>query len=196
MKTNKIEEYLASNKKWSEGLQILRDTILATSLTETIKWGTPVYSFQGNNILGIGAFKSYFGIWFFQGALLTDKRKVLVNAQEGKTSALRQMRFTSTEEINPELIKDYIFESIQNHKEGKEIKPTRNKPLVIPKVLKDKFDVDKKTESCFKKLSLTKKREFVDYLNEAKRETTKQNRLSKIIPMIYEGIGLHDKYKK
>jgi uncharacterized protein YdeI (YjbR/CyaY-like superfamily) len=39
--------------------------------------------------VGIGGFKSYFGLWFHQGALLTDKAGVLINAQEGRTKALR-----------------------------------------------------------------------------------------------------------
>jgi uncharacterized protein YdeI (YjbR/CyaY-like superfamily) len=43
-------------------------------------------------VVGIGSFKSYFGLWFHQGALLSDDENVLINAQEGKTKALRQWR--------------------------------------------------------------------------------------------------------
>lgn len=48
----------------------------------------------------------------------------------------------------------------------------------------------------FEKLNRTRKREFAEFISEAKRMQTKQTRLKKIIPMILEGIGLGDKYRK
>jgi len=71
-------------------------------MTETIKWSAPVYTFEGKNLVGLGAFKSYVGLWFFQGSLLNDKKKKLINAQEGKIKALRQWRFNSVKEIEAE----------------------------------------------------------------------------------------------
>ena len=53
------------------------------NLEENVKWGTPVYSLNGKNVVGITAFKSYVGLWFFQGIFLKDPFKYLVNAQEG-----------------------------------------------------------------------------------------------------------------
>jgi uncharacterized protein YdeI (YjbR/CyaY-like superfamily) len=132
MDNNLVEKYFASQALWQEPLLLLREIILSTGLEETVKWGSPVYMYNKKNVLGIFAFKSYFGIWFFQGALLEDKNKVLINAQEGKTAALRQCRFVSSDEIDEALIIAYINEAIQNVKEGREIKPDRKKPLVIP----------------------------------------------------------------
>lgn len=196
MKKKTPEEYFSSLQFWENGVHALRKIILDTGLDEAIKWGTPVYSFQGKNILGIGAFKSYLGIWFYQGALLKDDQKVLINAQEGKTNALRQWRFTSIGEIDAGLIKDYITEAIQNQIEGKVIKPNRKKPLIVPKELLDEFDKSEKLRQRFEELTLARRREFVDFLNEAKRDSTKRIRLIKIIPLINDGKGLHDKYKK
>ncbi len=129
------EEYIANNKVWQQSLILLRDILLSTQMTETIKWGVPVYTFEGKNIVGTAAFKSYVGLWFFQGALLKDKKKKLINAQAGKTKALRQWRFDSVKEIEEELetIKLYLEEAILNQKQGKEIKPERKKSLDIQK---------------------------------------------------------------
>lgn len=68
----------------------LRRLLLTLPLEETVKWGSPCYTCKGRNVVGIGGFKQYFGLWFFQGALLEDAGGRLVNAQEGKTKALRQ----------------------------------------------------------------------------------------------------------
>lgn len=132
---------------------------------------------------------------FFQGAFLSDPEHKLVNAQEGKTKALRQLRFADSEEIDYNLVKAYVEEAIQNQKTGKEIKPDQKKPLIIPDELKVKFEVDEALKICFDEFTLTKKREFADYISEAKREETKLKRLEKIIQMIKEGIGLNDMYK-
>ena len=144
----------------------------------------------------MGAFKSYVGIWFFQGAFLKDPHKKLINAQEGKTKALRQLRFASNEELDYELVKEYVSEAIQNQEEGKEIKPEKNKPLIIPDELEVNFELDKELKKCFEELTLSKQREYAAYISEAKREATKQNRIKKIIPMIKQKIGMSDKYRK
>jgi len=192
------EEYIANNKDWQQSLILLRDILLSTQMTETIKWGVPVYTFEGKNIVGTAAFKSYVGLWFFQGALLKDKKKKLINAQEGKTKALRQWRFNSVKEIEAEseTIKLYLEEAILNQKQGKEIKPERKKPIEIPKELNDFFKKDKKVKESFNSLSLSKQREYAEYISEAKRDETKHKHLFKIVPLILKGKGLNDKYRK
>ena len=44
--------------------------------------------------------------------------------------------------------------------------------------------------------SITNKIDFADYISTAKRVETKKKRMQKIMPMILQGIGLNDKYKK
>ena len=88
------------NNNWSEEIAFLKSIIVKTELVETTKWGGIVYVLNGKNVLGIGGFKNYFTIWFFNGFLLQDSKKVLVNAQEGLTKSLRQWRFSSIEEVD------------------------------------------------------------------------------------------------
>ena len=96
---------------WATELEILQVIISKTNLVETIKWGMPVYTYNGKNIVGITGFKNHFAIWFYKGVDLKDNGKVLVNAQEGITKSLRQWRFTSKSEINEKLILEYIEEA-------------------------------------------------------------------------------------
>jgi uncharacterized protein YdeI (YjbR/CyaY-like superfamily) len=190
----KVTSYIEKKSNWTQELQQLRSILLELPVEETVKWGAPCYTSEGKNIVGLMAFKNHFGLWFTQGALLNDKHNVLINAQEGKTSAMRQWRFTSVEEIDAELIKKYVSEAIKNLQEGKQIKP-KKKPLVIPELLQKKLDSDSELKVSFEALTLGKKRDYADHISDAKRETTKQSRLEKIIPMIKQGIGLYDKYK-
>lgn len=190
-----VEDFILGFPEWSEELKKLRHIALSTGLTEAIKWGAPAYLFQNKIVLGIGAFKSYVGLWFHQGGLLKDETNQLMNAQEGKTKALRQWRFDSAKDINEDLVSSYIYESIENFKLGKEIKPDKNKALKIPPELVKAFGSDNHLKSKFNELSKSKQREYADHISDAKRLETKLKRLEKIIPMINSGIGLHDKYK-
>jgi uncharacterized protein YdeI (YjbR/CyaY-like superfamily) len=193
-RVNNVEEYISRNPDWHEELSQLRLIFLTMEMEETIKWGMPTYTVNGKNVAGLGAFKSYVGIWFHNGALLQDKNKKLINAQEGKTSGLRQMRFSSAEDIVPLMIIEYINEAVENQRAGKEIKANRDKELIIPQQLVDKLHVDQSFSQNFKKLSKSKQREYAEYISEAKREETKRNRMEKIIPMINAGMGMNDRY--
>ncbi len=188
------EEYLSWYPEYNDLLSKLRSVLNKTELVEKMKWGIPTYCLKNKNVIGIGAFKSYAGIWFFNGVFLKDEHQVLINAQEGKTKGMRQWRFESTKEVDEELLLLYINEAIQNQKEGKEIKPEK-KPLLIPDELKEALASDSKLSETFDELSLSSKREYAEYIMEAKRAETKIKRLEKITPMILEKVGLNDKYK-
>lgn len=190
----KVDQYILKHNIFSEALQILRAILTSTALEETVKWGYPAYTINGKNVLGLAAFKSYVGIWFHQGCFLKNEEDVLVNAQEGVTKAMRQWRFNSADEIDAELVLKYVEEAIQNQKEGKELKPEKKK-LEIPLELAEALKADKNLNASFQSLSPGKQREYADYISQAKQEKTKLARLEKITPMIFSGVGLHDKYK-
>lgn len=196
-RANSADEYVALSGEWKACLGELRKLLKATRLEETIKWGMPVYTLNNKNVVGISAFKSWTGIWFYQGVYLKDPAGVLINAQEGSTRGLRQWRFSSLEEITSQqkTIASYLEEAIENQKAGKEIKPERNKPLILPVELDQAMTHDPVLKERFEGLSPGKRREYAEHIATAKREETRQKRLIKIIPMILEGIGLSDKYR-
>lgn len=190
------EEYILNACHGKDILIILREIIHLTELVETIKWGSPVYTINKKNVVGIGSFKTYTGLWFFQGALLKDEEKVLINAQTDVTKALRQWRFSTVDEIDDNLILKYLHEAIQNQKLGKELKPERNKTVVIPDELLEVFKEDKELKDCFARFTPGRQREFADYISSAKQTETRKARIQKIIPLLLDNIGLNDKYRK
>lgn len=192
---DKVDEYIQKKKGWEKELIFLREIIGKTELVETIKWGSPVYTIEGKNVLGMAAFKSYVGLWFFQGVFLSDPHQLLVNAQDGVTKALRQIRFQSIEEMDASILLEYILEAIHNQKDGKEVNPLKAKELILPAELEEALTTDKQLKTAFYKLTPGKQKEYAEYIEKAKREATKLSRLEKIIPMILNGVGLHDKYK-
>jgi uncharacterized protein YdeI (YjbR/CyaY-like superfamily) len=191
-----VEAFLQSYPEWEAQLRTFQRIILQNpNVTETVKWRIPVYTVKGKNVLGIGAFKSHAAIWFFQGALLKDASKVLVNAQEGKTQAMRHWKFTASDTIDEELVKSYIDEAVQNQLDGKTVQFKKQETLEIPEELAASLKADSALDEAFLKLSNYKQKEYIEYIATAKRAATKQSRVVKIIPMILEGKGLNDRYK-
>jgi len=190
-----VDQYIMLHPKWEGQLVLLRKLLLSAELIETIKWGAPVYTKDGKNLVGISAFKNHFGLWFFQGALLKNNTDLLVNAQEGKTQAMRQLRLDENSEIDLYVLKNYIKETIELHDQGKKVKLVAPKKIDIPKELNEELTKDSIYNKAFKALTPGKQKEYSLYIIEAKKEVTKQNRLEKIKPMILDGHGLNDKYK-
>ena len=190
-----VDDYIAGSDQWSGELAKIRGILATTDLTEEIKWGAPCYTFDGKNVVGMAGFKSYFGLWFHQGALLVDDAGVLINAQEGTTRALRQWRMQSGKEIKPAIIRRYVKEAVQLVRDGKQIGPERKKALTLPPELKAALGKSKVAQKQFANLTPGRQREYADYIASAKRDDTKSSRLKKIMPMIRKGIGLNDKYR-
>ena len=194
-RASSVDEYITDAVAWQGELIRLREILLSTELEEDLKWGGPCYTYGGKNVVGMAGFKSYFGLWFHQGALLKDQKKFLINAQEGRTKALRQWRMQTTKDIKPAIIKSYVKEAIKLAREGKQIGPARKKPIVVPTVLKKAFQKNRSAGSQFKNMRPGLRREYADYITDAKRDDTKLRRIEKILPMISNGVGLNDKYR-
>ncbi len=190
-----VDAYLAEAGQWQPQIKILRAVLLDCGLEETVKWGAPCYAWKGKNVVGLGAFKSYLGLWFHQGALLTDDAGVLINAQEGKTRAQRQWRFQMDDKLDRALIKLYVVEAIDLVERGRAVAPERNKALALPTELTQALARDKVAKEAFKALSPGKQREYAEHIGSAKQEGTRLRRLEKALPMILAGVGLNDKYR-
>lgn len=190
----KVDEYLdQKTNEWQRPiLETVRKCVLECGLKEEIKWGIPSYNHHGN-VLGFAAFKNHCGVWFHEGALLKDKAKVLLNAQEGKTSAMRQWRFEQDDVVDEKLLKEYISEAALNMEKGLKT-PRKKVDVVIPKLLQDALNSEPKTKVLFNKLAPSKRRDYAEHISTAKQEATQLRRLEKSMALIREGKGLHDKY--
>lgn len=194
----KIAAWLAKHEQWRTFMEPLREILTASELEETVKWGTPTYTLEGKNVVGLAAFKNHCALWFHQGVFLKDEKRKLVNAQEGTTKALRQWRFEQGDKLNKRLLQSYIKEAIANQRAGKEIKPAKpaKAKAAIPDELQQTLTKNKKLQEAFSKLTPGKQREYASHVAAAKQASTRVSRVEKIIPLIQAGVGLHDKYRK
>ena len=183
------------DKHFLEEQAILKAILDKTPMKIAIKWGGEVYTHLGKNVVSYGGFKNHFCLWFYNGVFLKDPYQVLTNANEEKTKALRQWRFTSRNEIDENKILEYVLEAIENEEKGLSWKPVKSIMPDLPDLLLQKLNEDAVLKSAFDCLTPFKKKEYIEHISAAKQEKTKISRLEKCIPLILDGKGLNDKYR-
>src|SRR5262245_54307618 len=114
---------MAYREQWGAEIAAMRRVLAGLSLKEERKWGKPTYTVDGKNIVILQGFKEYFALGFFQGALLKDPKKLLV--QLGQVQAGRVMKFANAKEITARAatIKAYVRAAIAVEKAGLRVKP-------------------------------------------------------------------------
>ena len=83
----KVDWFFSKETKWQEAYSELRMLILDCGLTEELKWGCPCYTVGNSNIVLIHGFKDYCALLIMQGALLKDKKNILVQQTKNVQSA-------------------------------------------------------------------------------------------------------------
>src|SRR5205809_5198502 len=139
---------MAYRERWEAEVAEMRRVLGGFSMTEDCKWGKPTYTLDGKNVVIMQAFKEYFALGFFQGALLKDPKKLLV--QLGQVHAARVMKFTSAKEIKAKAatIKAYVREAVAAEKVGLKVE-TKPSELPVPEELKVKFRKDPRFKRAF-----------------------------------------------
>jgi uncharacterized protein YdeI (YjbR/CyaY-like superfamily) len=196
--STKVDDFISKQTAWLNELEFIRQILMDTALTEDLKWGMPAYLLQGKIVISMGAFKNHISVWFTQGALLEDKAQKLINAQEGKTKAMRHWKFASLAELKKERkeLKAYIHEAIKNAEQGKVVKVERNTTvMMIPAEVKDFLEKEKGLKTAFAALTTGKKKEYYEYISVAKLPATKNRRLEKMKVLVLAGKGLNDQYR-
>ncbi len=184
------------NTEWPTEMETLREILLTTELEETLKWGMPTYTINGKNVVGLGSFKEHFALWFHQGVFLKDPKGLLINAQTGKTVGLRHMRFTSGKEIKKRIVKQYVLEAIQNQKDGLMIKSKKKvSKVAMPKELEQAFKKTKNLKAFYEALTPGRQKDVCEYIDGAKRQSTRDQRLEKSIELMKEGKSPMDMYR-
>jgi len=167
--------------------------LLSCGLTEDIKWGKPCYSVEGTNLFVIQGFKEYFALLFFKGILLKDPDNILVKTGEN-TRVGRQARFKNVQEIielEP-ILKKYIHQAIEFEKAGVKVDPKQDAELIFPEEFQTKLDEDIGLQTAFSKLTPGRQKQYNMHFSAPKQSQTRQSRVEKAIPQIFNGKGLND----
>jgi uncharacterized protein YdeI (YjbR/CyaY-like superfamily) len=195
-KNPRVDAYIAKSADFAKPVLLrLRKLVHAAcpDVTETIKWGAPFYEHQGI-LICTPAFKNHCAVIFWKGKLLFKDFPAKDNPRK------KFRRLTSNADLpGDKILTGYLKAAIALNKAG--VKTPRSKPkpkakLVVPDYFLAALKKNKKAFATFENFSPSHKREYVEWLTEARRAETRAQRLQTAIEWIAEGKQRNWKYQK
>lgn len=196
-----VSEYIAKSAEFARPiLTELRTTVhnFCPEVRETIKWGFPNFEYKGSILTSMASFKQHCAFTFWLGSMLNDEHGVLRSKIEGGMGHLGKIR-TPEDLPGPEKLGPLILQAMQLIDSGVKMKkaaPKEQKELDIPEVLLIALEENPAAKTVFDDFSYSHKREYVDWLNEAKTAATLNKRLDTTIANLLEGKSKEWKYRK
>ncbi len=201
-KDKRIDAYIEKAKPFAQPvLKKLRELVhkACPDVTETIKWGMPSFEHKGP-MFGMASFKQHCVGGFWKSKLLNDPKNLLGERKAQGGEAMGNLgRMTSIKDLPPDkAIIDFVKQHMRLNDKGinvpKKIAVVRE--LVIPKELIVALNKNKKAKSTFDNFSPSGKREYAEWITDAKTEATRNKRLAEAIQWMEEGKPRMWKYMK
>lgn len=162
-------------------------------IEETIKWRVPYFRKQG--LVGcMAAFKGHVSLGFWRAKELSDPHGLL---RDG--SMLSASRFASVRDLPAEkVLIAYMREAIALDEDAKNRPETRKrKPVKVPPVpadLRQALERRRNAIETFRKLAPSHRKEYIEWINEARRASTRERRVAQAAEWVAEGKTRNWKY--
>lgn len=196
----RVDAYIAKSAPFAQPiLQHLRKLVhdTAPQITETIKWGFPFFDYKGS-VCQMAAFKEYIGFGFWKERQLNDPGK-LIRPEDGTAGSFGRISCLA-DLPSDEILADFIRQAIQLNESG--AKPavakakTPKAAIEMPADFADLLAAHPKAQEVYDKFSPTNKREYLEWIIDAKTDVTRQKRLQTAIEQISEGKSKNWKYQR
>jgi uncharacterized protein YdeI (YjbR/CyaY-like superfamily) len=196
----KIDAYINKSAAFARPILIhLRKVVhkACPGVQEKIKWGMPHFDYKDNMLCSMASFKQHCAFSFWKASLMKDKT-LMMNAKS-ETSMGHLGRITSLKDLPSEKkLISYIKEAMKLNDDGvkleKKLRSVKTK-LNIPRELTSALKSNKKAETTFNDFSYSNKKEYLEWINGAKTEDTRNKRLETAVEWLEEGKVRHWKYK-
>ncbi len=195
-----VDQYIAKSKPFAQPImEHIRDIVHSVSpdIEEVMKWSFPHFNYKGN-ICSMAAFKEHCAFGFWKGSIMKDEDKIINPV--GKTAMGSLGRIASIKELpSKKILVKYIKEAIQLNEKGVIVpkkKPATTKEVKIPEDFANALAKSKKAGKVFDEFSPSHKKEYIEWIVDAKREETRIKRIETALEWIAEGKGKNWKYER
>lgn len=198
--STKVDEYIEKSLDFAKPiLNHLRETIheVCPDVEEAIKWKFPTFMYKGKILCSITSFKQYCSLGFWLHQDMKTLKELETTAE--KSSMFSLGRITRMEDLLPKpQLKKAIKEAMELTDMGVTMKraaPTKTE-TAIPDYFKEALQQNKQALEIFEKSSLSFRKEYINWITEAKTEATRNKRMEQALEWIEEGKGRNWKYEK
>ena len=191
----RIDAYIAKSAPFAQPiLEHLRAVVHAAcpEVQETMKWSFPHFDYRGM-MCSMASFKAHCAFGFWKSALILDG--------VGSDEAMGQFgRITHIKELPTRTtIVGYVRKAMQLNDAGITVarapRSTKAQPVIVPPELAAALATATRARAAFDALSPSHRREYCEWIAEAKREETKARRVAKALTQLREGLSLNVKYE-
>jgi uncharacterized protein YdeI (YjbR/CyaY-like superfamily) len=178
---------------WNKPLVALRATLLASGLTEEMKWGFPCYTLGGKNVAMLMALKDHCGVSFFRGAELKAAEGLLESAGEN-SQASTQFRFRSLQEVQAQqgVLVTLLDEAIQLERAGAK-KRVAAPEMAMAEELALLLAADAGLRAAWEALTPGRRRSHLLHITGAKQAETRQRRAESCVAFVLDGRGFNER---
>jgi len=191
----RVDAYIARSAEFARPiLSHLREIVHSAcpDVEETLKWNAPHFMYRGM-LAGMSAFKAHCAFGFWKGSLVTGGDGGLEAQAMGQFG-----RITSLDDLPPKrVIAGFVKQAMKLNEEGVRNPKRRKTPKpdpVMPAELAEALRKNPEALATFEAFSPSHRREYVDWIAEAKGEDTRQRRLANAIEWMAEGKARNWKY--
>ena len=195
----RIDAYIQKSADFAKPiLKHIRSVVHETcpDVEETMKWSMPHFDYAGSMMLGMAAFKEHCALGFWKGALILGKDGVSTEAM-GQFGCIRSVSDLPSRKVLARFIRQAMHlneEGVSRPKAKKAAAKTKN--LTVPSDLATALKKDRKARATFDGFSPSHRREYIEWITEAKRPETRQRRLDTTLEQLAEGKQLNWKYQR
>ena len=193
----RVDTYIANAAPFARPiLERLREQVLAASpeIEETLKWSAPSFMYRGKILCGMSAFKQHASFGFWQHALVMGGDEPREGAGSfGKMASLADG--PSKRELASLLRKAMALIDAGVPSAGVRKSSTPKPPPEAPPELAAALRRNAAARRTFEAFSPSHRREYVEWITEAKRDETRQKRLAQTVEWLAEGKSRHWKYQ-
>jgi len=193
-KDPRVDAYIAKAAPFAKPiLTRIRKAVHAgcPGVTETIKWSVPAYDYKGP-LCGMAAFKAHCLFGFWKGALMKGR-------PAPKSASGEFGRFATIADLPGEAaLVRMVKEAAAINDAGLKVpRTTKAKaPLKAPPYMLAAIRKNKKAHATFEGFSPSARREYIEWITEAKSEETRNRRLETAVAWMAEGKSRHWKYQR
>lgn len=182
--SSQIDIYISKSAEFAQSIcNKLREIIhkAEPEIVEGWKWGP---NFQKNGMVcGFWAFKAHVNFFFFKGAYMKDTKKIFTEG--GSNKFTKGLKFKDVKEIDERTLTNYIKEAVKLDSTKTE---KIERIIDLPEDFRQFLEKNKKLKAFFDGLSFTNRKEYVRWIESAKKKETQDARLQKTILMLKQGI--------
>ena len=195
-KDPRIDAYIKKSGDFAKPiLKHLRKVVHAgcPEVKETIKWSMPHFDYKGV-MCGMAAFKEHCAFGFWKESLILNRERSGEKSGMGSFGCIKSLADLPSEKMLIGYVKKAAALNDAGIKVPGRTQPKKREPLTLPDDFSAALKKNAKARKTFEEFPPSKRRDYIEWVTEARREETRKERLGTSIKWLSEGKPRHWKY--